>query len=100
MFCSFLTPLTAVRSPLLLLPEGTLRIHICLTSATINEISCSAASVDLLGGNYNLAWQVLGDKITITMRANTNGWVGFGIPQAASRMVGADVVLGKLRRIF
>jgi peroxidase len=59
-----------------------------------------AASVDLLGGNYNLAWQVLGDKITITMRANTNGWVGFGIPQAASRMVGADVVLGKLPNLL
>ncbi len=59
----------------------------------------SASSVDLLGGSYNLAWQINGDTITITMRANTNGWVGFGIPEAPARMVGGDVIIGKSRII-
>jgi peroxidase len=54
----------------------------------------ASSSITVLNGRYTLSWAIQEPNIEITIKAQTDGWVGFGIPQNPGIMVGADVVAG------
>ena len=61
----------------------------CNTNENTNTVS-------LFEGNVQASWSLNAaeDAITVTVVANTTGWVAFGFAKEAGRMVGSDIVAG------
>lgn len=52
------------------------------TSLILTFVTCLSAQVGHAGFNdYDLKWDIQGDKIIFRIRARTRGWVGIGLSE-------------------
>jgi len=58
---------------------------------TCNDNKGTVGSLSLFEGLVQVSYELINDSVSVTVMANTTGWVAFGFAKEAGRMVGSDI---------